>query len=106
MIERQAPFHKEENMATRLPIIDRIKVLFQGEITNKQFTFYTHQTYEVEILPSSTARASKQHPFAGKNMSRRTAALSMLQFSGGADPLRVVNHEGTRKVQQTQSNLG
>jgi hypothetical protein len=68
-------FFKEKVMTTRLPFIDRIKVLFRADMQGKQFILSRPQNYEVEILPACIARSGKHASLFGGNATKQRGQL-------------------------------
>lgn len=93
-------------MTTKLPFIDRIKMLSRDIINGKNAALTRPLSYEVEILPSRMQKGSQQSPLSSVHAVEPGATVAALLVSGKADRLWSVNQESGREVEHTHSNLG
>lgn len=98
--------HQQKKVQTRLPFIDRIKVLLRVPISGKDLVMNRIRRYEVEMLPSPTQRESQYSPLSKVHVITPRVTLAALLVSGKADRLWMVDQKSGRDVEYTHSNLG
>ena len=93
-------------MTTRLPFIDRIKVLTRGFIRGKSVALNRPPSYEVEILPSSTQKGKQKSPSSSVHPIKPGVKVAAPRVFASAMRICLVNQRSGWDVEHPRSNLG
>jgi hypothetical protein len=104
VMENQA--YKEKKMSLRLLLINRIKVLLESRLNDKNYAMVKEHSSRIKVMSPPIPKNMQQSRLSRGNTIRLGTTAMLLVASGRADRPWLTNQRNSRDVAQTPSYLG